>query len=80
MPQLDEDGRCVLSGLFPDQCGHCTGAEDREREDREKPEAPERWIVAKYASECRDCHGEIEAGDLICRSADNRGWIGECCG
>lgn len=86
MTDLDEDGRCVRSGLLPDQCAHCTGAlaaetarAGAEAAGRRRFLDSGRSLPARYAGRCSGCGEPFEVGDLIGPDTASDGWLGPCC-
>lgn len=54
--RLDEDGRCVMSDLYPTECGHCRG---------HKQPRIVRQGYAPRAGSCGRCGELFEIGDRL---------------
>lgn len=66
-PTLDEDGRCKITELLPDQCA----CENHRNVGNEKEQAV--MIEARYDSRCSGCGKHIHAGDMIFKKHEQ--WV-----
>lgn len=74
---VDEDGRCVLTGLLPDQCA-CKHHRNSEVAARLDGVTFERYMTAMFDGRCAlDPEHEIEAGDRIGKT--EQGWACNRC-
>ena len=76
--------RCEKFDLPTDQCAHCLGQADPQREARAyrtRLLASGGWFEALYPGTCESCGERFEAGAAIRMdmSASLRGWRAECC-
>jgi len=74
---LDEDGRCVLTGLKPEECG-CTRHRNSETAARLDGVVFDRYVDAIYDGPCAlSAEHKIEAGDRIGHT--QHGWACNRC-
>ena len=71
--------RCDLTDLLVESCGHCTGAEERARQqEQETVTGLGPWFTARFGGECVACGSGIAPGDTI-RANGRYGYLcGEC--
>lgn len=73
--------RCEKSELPVDQCAHCLGHTDPERDaarQREQLLEQPGWFPARFPGMCEHCGEPFTAGTPI-RMFLDRGWRAECC-